>query len=150
MTELKNGTWVLVADGEKALFLENVTDGKNPHLKVRRHEAQANPANRVQGSDAPGRVQSSAGTGAHAYEETDWHRLEKDRFADHMAGLLYEAAHRGAFERLVIVAPPAVLGALRASMHEEVSGKVVGEIHKTLTNHTLSDIEKILRADLAG
>ena len=35
MTDLKNGTWVLVADGEKALFLENVTDRKNPHDRTR-------------------------------------------------------------------------------------------------------------------
>ena len=32
MTELANGAWVLVADGEKALFLENVTDGQDPSL----------------------------------------------------------------------------------------------------------------------
>ncbi|NND41066.1 MAG: Host attachment protein, partial [Silicimonas sp.] len=35
MSTLKNGAWVLVADGEKALFLENITDGEDPYLKVR-------------------------------------------------------------------------------------------------------------------
>jgi protein required for attachment to host cells len=38
MTTIKHGTWVLVADGEKALFLENQTDGADPHLKVVRKE----------------------------------------------------------------------------------------------------------------
>ena len=32
MTELKTGTWVVIADGEKALFLENTMDAEDPYL----------------------------------------------------------------------------------------------------------------------
>ena len=46
----------------------------------------------------------------------------------------------------MLVAPPLVLGELRKKLHQEVSDKVVGEIPKTLTNHAVSDIEKILLA----
>ncbi len=150
MTELKNGTWVLIADGEKALFLENITDSENPNLIVRREESQDNPPTREQGANRPGRVHESAGSSSHAYEDTDWHRLEKERFAVELADILYAKAHSGAFERIVIVAAPRILGELREKLHQEVTDKVVGEIDKTLTNHTLADIEKILKSELSN
>jgi protein required for attachment to host cells len=55
-------------------------------------------------------------------------------------------AHRGAFEHLVIVAPPQVLGEMRKQLHQEVATKVVAEIDKTLTNHSVFEIEKLLQA----
>jgi hypothetical protein len=38
-------------------------------------------------------------------------------------------------------------GVLRC--HKEVQSRLVGEIPKTLTNHQLDDVERIVRADLA-
>lgn len=150
MSTLEHGTWVLVADGEKALFLENVTDAENPHLQVRRMEGQDNPPTREQAANRPGRVQESMSPGVRSYDDTDWHELEKDRFADDLADILYRQAHRGAFDHIVIVAPPGVLGEMRSKLHQEVSDKVVAEIDKTLTNHTLEDIEKIVKGEMAA
>ncbi|MGO4843498.1 host attachment protein, partial [Rhizobiaceae sp. 2RAB30] len=53
--KLKRGTWVLVADGEKALFLKNSGDAVNPNLDVARKMNEENPPTREQGSDRPGR-----------------------------------------------------------------------------------------------
>jgi protein required for attachment to host cells len=83
-----------------------------------------------------------------AMEETDWHRLAKERFAAELAEMLYTMSHKGAFDRLVLVAPDRVLGALRDTMHGEVSAKVVAELHKDLTNHPLDKLEKILAENL--
>ena len=55
-------------------------------------------------------------------------------------------AHRGDFKEIVLVAPPLVLGEMRKKLHQEVADKVDGEIPKTLTNHAVVDIEKILLA----
>ncbi|MFP4273985.1 MAG: host attachment protein [Paracoccaceae bacterium] len=146
---LTHGTWVLVADGEKALFLHNLTDAEDPHLEVVRKNAQENPPSRDQGTDTPGRMpDAGSGNQRSALDETDWHRLAKERFAADLATLLYQYAHQGAFERLVIAAPDRVLGALRDKMHEEVAAKVVAEIHKDLTNHPLDRMEKILAESL--
>tara|TARA_R110001606_G_scaffold369382_1_gene525420 strand:- start:241 stop:693 length:453 start_codon:yes stop_codon:yes gene_type:complete len=150
MTRLTNETWVLVADGEKALFLRNITDGQDPHLEVIRKEEQDNPKDIDQSANRPGRVAQSANQGKSAYDDTDWHELAKDRFAADLADLLYERAHKGRFDRIVLVASPQVLGELRGKLHVEVSDKVVGEIPKTLTNHPLDEIEKIVKADLAA
>ena len=150
MTELKTGTWVLVADSEKALFLENIADGEDPHLVVRREESQENPSDREQSANRPGRVQDTGVGQRSALADTDWHQLAKERFAADLADILYRKAHRGDFDRIVLACAPQVLGALRPDLHKEVSAKVVGEVPKLLTNHTLDKIEAILKDELAA
>ena len=41
-----------------------------------------------------------------AMEDTDWHELEKERFADDLAELLYKRGHNGGFDKIVLVAAP--------------------------------------------
>ncbi|KAF0676710.1 host attachment family protein [Profundibacterium mesophilum] len=153
-TKITKGTWVLIADGEKALILENTTDANDPNLVVRRKDEQDNPSDGEQSANRPGRMQegrpgNSASGPRSSFDDTDWHQLAKDRFADDIAELLYKQAHKGAFERIILVAAPGVLGEIREKMHKEVSNKVVAEVPKTLTNHTIGDIEKILVSELA-
>jgi protein required for attachment to host cells len=143
---LKHGLWLMVADGEKALFLKNEGDAARPDFQTVREMAQENPATREQGSDRPGRFSDGPSPHRSAVADTDWHKVGKVRFADEIAELLYRMAHRGDFKQIMLVAPPLVLGELRKKLHQEVTEKVVGEIPKTLTNHAVFDIEKILRA----
>ena len=149
MTELANGTWVLVADGEKALFLENVTDGQDPYLKVVRLEEQENPPHGEQVSDKAGRMQDGGAQQRSSMQEADWHMLAKDRFAGEMSDILYKLAHRNAFDKIVLVAPPRTLGTLRDTLHKEVTARVVGEVAKDMTNHPIDKIESLLKAELA-
>ena len=151
MAELLHGTWVVVADSEKALFLRNVTDAETPNLRVVETAAQANPPDREQGESAPGR-RADVGAGQRsAMEQTDWHELAKDRFAHDLAERLYALAHRGAFERLVIVAGPRVLGALRGQLHKEVAARVIAEVGESLTHLPVGEIERhVVRALAAG
>lgn len=151
MAELAQGTWVVVADGEKALFLENVTDAQDPNLRVVSTAAQDNPASREQGTDAPGRYPDGGAGQRSAVQETDWHRLAKDRFAKDLAETLYARAHAGAFDRLVIVAGPRVLGALREALHAEVKARLVAEVPQELTHHPVAEIERhVVRALAEG
>ncbi|HWL58375.1 MAG TPA: host attachment family protein [Paracoccus sp. (in: a-proteobacteria)] len=147
---LSNGTWFLIADGEKALFFVNEGDREYPVLKLRHEEAQDNPPDREQSANRPGRQQQSVGSARSAYEDTDWHQLAKDRFATHLAELLYRYAHDGDFAHIVLVAAPQVLAELRGQMHKEVSDRVAAEIPKTLTNHPLPEIERLLKAELGA
>ncbi|MFC6491204.1 host attachment protein [Nitratireductor sp. GCM10026969] len=141
---LEHGIWVMVADGEKALFLRNEGDAEYPNLEVVREMHDDNPPTREQGTDQPGRYRDAANVHKSGFEETDWHRIEKERFADEIAERLYRMAHRGRFEKIILVAPPVVLGALRKVLHKEVEARVADEVPKTLTNHTVFDIEKAL------
>ncbi|NAZ35576.1 host attachment family protein [Rubellimicrobium sp. CFH 75288] len=150
MARLENGAWVLVLDGEKALILRNTTDAQDPNLEIVRKEEQENPPDREQKTDRPGRYYDAGAPGQKsAYEETDYHRLEKERFAEEIADILYRAAHRNRFERLVIVAGPQILGALRPALHKEVIQRVILEIPKTMTGHPVPEIEALLRQELA-
>ncbi|MDO9527478.1 MAG: host attachment family protein [Gemmobacter sp.] len=148
MAKLKDGTWVLVADSEKALILANRGSGNPPDLRVLRKTEQDNPPDREQGTDQPGRTQSSHGPGSSAYDETDWHELGKERFAGELADLLYKHAHASSYEDIVLIAAPDVLGNLRKALHKEVIARVVAEIPKGLTQLPLDQLEKRLLKDL--
>jgi protein required for attachment to host cells len=108
---------------------------------------QENPATRDQGTDQPGRAFAAGSSRRSSVEQTDWHRIAEENFADEVAERLYKLAHAGAFEKLVVIAPPRVLGNLRKSFHKEVADKVVGEIPKELTARPVYEIEKLLTPD---
>ena len=143
---LKSGLWLMVADGEKALFLKNEGDTTYPNFQVVREIEQSNPPTREQGSDRPGRFNDGPSAHRSAVADTDWHKVGKVRFADEIADRLYTMAHRGDFKEILLIAPPLVLGELRKKLHQEVTDRIVGEIPKTLTNHAVFDIEKLLLA----
>ena len=143
---IPNDAFVVVADGRKMLFFRNDGDAQNPNLVVERKRVQDNPDNIDQRTDAPGRSFSSVGAGRSAYEETDFHQLEEDRFAAETADLLKKRALNNDFEKLIIVAPPRTLGELRKHYHKEVEIRLIGEIDKTLTGHSVEDIEAALQA----
>ncbi|MFN3389722.1 MAG: host attachment family protein [Allosphingosinicella sp.] len=146
--QVPHKSFVVVADGKKMLFFRNEGDAEFLKLEVERKREQDNPPDRVQGRDEPGRTfDSSGGAGRSAYEETDFHQLEEDRFAHETAELLKKRALRNEFESLIIVAPPRTLGELRKHYHKEVEKRLAGEIAKDLTGHPVAEIEKIIAAE---
>ena len=142
--QVPHNAMVVVADGRKMLFLRNEGDNVHLNLQVERKRVQDNPDNIDQRTDAPGRTFSSVGTGRSAYEETDFHQLEEDRFAAETAELLKKRALNNDFESLIIVAPPRTLGELRKHYHKEVSDRLTAELDKDLTGHTVPQIEEAL------
>ncbi len=148
MTGMKTGTWVLLADGEKALFLRNDGDEQDFDLNVVRHEEQDNPPDREQSANRPGRMPDTGAQQRSAMDDTDWHELAKERFADDLADILYRCAHRGDFEHIVLTASPRVLGELREKMHKEVAERVIMEIPKTFTNHPLDKVEGLIAQEM--
>jgi protein required for attachment to host cells len=142
--QLPHKSVVLVADGRKMLFLRNEGDEVHPNLIVEKATEQDNPSDGDQGTDRPGRAFSSVGSGRSAYEETDFHQLEEDRFAAEAADLLKRRALRQDYDSLVVVAPPRTLGELRKHYHVEVQQRLAGELDKDLTGHPIDQIEKAL------
>ena len=141
-------TWVVVADGEKALILGNRSRSTTPDLQVVAREEQDNPPTAAQSTDRAGRRSDGGPNQRSAMEETNWHDLAKGKFARDLCHLLSVHAQRGEFDKLVLVAAPQVLGAMRAEMAPAVTNAIVAEVPKTLTNHPVPDIEKRLSADL--
>ena len=140
-TPIPHGALVLVGDGKKALFFRNEGTSLHVNLAVERVLEQPDLPTREQGTSAPGRY-ASAGGPKSSMEQTDWHQLSEDRFAHDISAALYRLAHANAYNELVVVAPPKVLGTLRESLHAEVKKRLVAEIAKDLTGQPKADIAR--------
>jgi protein required for attachment to host cells len=137
----KKVTWILVADGARARVLMNDGIGKGLQPALNGEMVHALPPTRDMGTDRPGRSQQRNTAGRHAIQpHVDWHRFEKEKFSREMAALLDSAAERGAFHRLVLIAPPRSLGDLRAALGAKARSLVHAEIDKDLTHVTIREL----------
>jgi protein required for attachment to host cells len=135
---------VLVGDGVRALLFRNSGTPMSPKLAVETQFGQSNPPTREQGTDRPTRGPSGFGSPRGNIEQADWHQLNEQRFASEIADKLYQLAHANRFQRLIIVAPPKILGSLRKSLHKEVLDRVEAEVPKEFASAPVRDIEREL------
>ena len=138
------GALVLIADGRQARFLRNKGTPRQVELSLERALEIHNPPTRDQGTDRPGRYMGSDGSNRGAYEQTDWHRLAEEQFAVEIATTLHRMHQARELEDLVVIAPPRMLGSLRAAFHPQVTARVVAEVTKELTSRSLPDLEALL------
>ncbi len=143
---LANLALVLVTDGRKTLFFRNHGDVNQIDLRTEAHDERADAKDSEMKTDAAGSNAQSGGYGRPSYEETDFHQLEEDRWAKHAAEDVNKRALANDFEALVIIAPPKTLGELRKQLHKEATRRVVCEISKEMTGHTIADIEQLIVA----
>ncbi|MBO0711207.1 MAG: host attachment protein [Acetobacteraceae bacterium] len=149
---LRPKVWAAVADGKRLRVLARRVLAQDPEEAVW-HELQsealemADPPSRVLGTDRPGRVRESQGGARHAYEPRyDLHEGRKADFAEIVAERLERAAKTGQFDRLVLIAPPATLGHLRAAIGEQARGRLRGTLARDLTRARSEAISKQLAA----
>lgn len=137
----KTITWVLVADGKRAAMFRNDGPGRGLEpLAGHRYETELLPDRDLR-SDRPGRTFDSVGDQRHGISPpTDYHRLEKERFAEGIAARIETAALANEFDRLVVVAAPQTLGVLRGALRKHATEKLVGTVDKDLTEHSAADI----------
>lgn len=143
-----HGTWVLVTDGSKALFLRNEGDARFPDLQFVAKWEQTVPPDRELKSSGPGHAFSSfeGGSRRSAYEETNFHDQAEIEFTGRVAEFLGEQARLNAIEQLIIIAPSRTLGRLRKHVSRSVSERVTAEIAKDLVKHPVAAIEDLLQA----
>src|SRR5262244_2630634 len=104
--KIRQGDWVIVCDGKKALVLENAGDEKFLNLRTREVHEHPDPKTHELGTDAPGRAFSSVGTERSSMEQTDWHAQEEDRLLRKLADRLDAAVNAGLTKSLILIAPP--------------------------------------------
>lgn len=138
-------TWIVIADGARARIVLNEGPGRGvSELEGMEFQASHSP-NRDINADKPGRTFDSAGAGRHAKEPpSDAHRMKKKKFARQIAGILETALRKKDFDRLVLVAPPAMLGDLRAELSSQVASRVEAEIKKDLTHDNTAQLARHL------
>jgi protein required for attachment to host cells len=144
--KIRQGEWVVVCDGAKALVLENVGDDVHPNLKTMQVYEQKAAKTHEQGSDAPGRAIQSVGEKRSAMEQTDWHEQDEQKFLADLVGKLDAAVTAGDAKAVVIVAPPRALGVLRQSYSPRLREALRAEVDKDLVKMPVHEIEKRLAA----
>jgi len=118
---MKKGKTILVCDSRKALLFDDFGSLLRPRLRVRGVlQAPDNPPTGKQGADRPGRTFQSVGRQRSAMEQTDWHRLGKERFAHEIAAALIEIEAAHGAHQLTLVAPPAFLAFLREALPVQI------------------------------
>jgi protein required for attachment to host cells len=123
---------VLVSDGRRARFLRNRGTPVRPELIMELSLGDEN---------SPATAQA---TEHDAAEQADWRREAEQRFAGRVADTLYDMEHAHRFDELVVIAPPRMLGDLRAQMRAEVAETVVAELPRDLTSLAVPELGKML------
>lgn len=141
---VRNGEWVVVCDGAKALVLENVGDAKFPNLKTIQVFEQKDLATHEVGADKPGRSYSSVGHGRSAVSQTDWHDQAEQAFLTDLAHHLDAALVAGKTKSMIVIAPPRALGMLRPAYSHGLKAAVRAELDKDLVKMPVHEIEKRL------
>jgi len=136
-------TWILIADGGQAYVVERKSAAaglkKVPGLKF----DGPRKLSREIGTDKPGRAFSSVGTNRAAYDDDKrLAREAEEKFLKSMVAKLDQGLKDGAFERLVLAAPPRVLGVLRKQLSPRLAKTVWGEIRADLVK---SDLDEVAR-----
>ncbi len=135
-------TWIVVANGARARIARH--DGPRTGLQPAMNFEFAAPHAPTKDfvSDRPGNYPDRGALGTHRLApKTDRRDYEKALFAGDLAKLIAKAADHREFDRLVLVAPPAALGRLRAALNRHARAMVTAEVSKDLTHvpiHALS------------
>lgn len=143
--KIGHAAWVVIADSEKYQVFENHGGAAVLDLRIRKHNIADNPPTREQGADRPGRFPSPGGQMS-AVADTDWHQLQKENAAIELAKRINEWAGKGDFQELVLVADPKTLGRVRRNLNATAAGKIIREFDKDLTQHPVTEIERLLSA----
>jgi len=145
LPEIPHDCLLLIGDGRKVLVLRNT--GAQRRLKLEPVRVFEHPTPRTSdiGTDRPGRAIAGMGDSRNTYEETDWHHLEEARFLLGVEQALTRAVQKQPKAQIVVVLPPKWLGEFRSKMSAALKPHVIGEVGKDLTNHTVAEIERLLK-----
>lgn len=130
---LPKGTTIAVADGEKLNLFRN--GGDEAELKL----TPAEHSNVNADSKGSGSRQTSSGN-------PDDSQATEDGFSAGIVALLNKGVLEGKIDDLIVIAAPRALGEMRKHYHKALTAKLLGEIAKDLTGHSIADVETAIRA----
>ena len=139
-------TWILIADGARARVLNYLGRQSGVEQLPGCDWLAPHAPDRELGSDRPGRAFDSVGKGRHAIDpHTNLHRSNKADFARQITNRLTQKLKAGAFERLVLIAPPKALGDIRNNLDQELSKCVYAQVPLDLTHVPNDEIGSYLK-----
>ncbi len=145
---LKNGKktariWVLTADNHLARIYKKVN---NRMELIGEAEPEKSLVESEINNKTMGRMVSAAGSTVHHKFEPHMNetRQEELTFAREVSNFLERVKTADAFDRLVIVASPKMLGNLRSNLSKLVKSLIIAEVDKDLTKLNDREFEKAI------
>ena len=141
-----NTIWILVVNqAEAQVYSAKNLPGKIAMVGIMTH-AEGTARTRDLVSDTPGRAYDSRGEGRHAMEpDVGVKEEERRKFIKEVVNRLEAAQLRKSYDRLVVLAAPAVLGVFRKTIGDSLSRLVIREIPKDVVGQSVEKIETQLR-----
>lgn len=125
---IAHATLVAVADGEKLNLYRNAGTETEPRLTA------------VEAATPSGDNHSGGTRHSSSAANPDVSQGEEDSFAAATAAMLNTQALENKFDALMVIAAPRTLGELRKHWHKALEAKLVGELPKDLTGHSIAEI----------
>ncbi|MDB2414164.1 host attachment protein [Rickettsiales bacterium] len=144
MNKKKRITWIAVMDGKHSNFYTMMTEH---HLGDLHHTLSAKPirTDEPTGRGELGRTYDSAGGARHIIEpHTSDRTLERKQFMREVAEYLKDKLDKEEYHRLIITAPPKILGFLRKELSKTVKDVIALEIDKDLVEFHPKEIQEYL------
>lgn len=151
-------TWLVVADGEHAAIYVRKKSERFVPLRAKQgathdhytpksewelhpvRELKAEPREHYELEQNEGRAFDSAGYGRHRTgDKTPLNEQRSRQLMDTLAEMLNEAFAQHEYTRLVITAPPKLLGELREQLDKPVRAAILAELDKNLS-HEPADV----------
>lgn len=148
VTKLTTRSWVMVANGGRALVFENSGTALEPRLREVKSKSLPNPPAREQGTDRPGRYPDALGPSRSAVDATDFHDEAEKKFMADLASELEADLSAGRFEDLVVALAPRALGHFRKAMSPHLRSRVTLEIAKDFTREPIKALEASILREL--
>lgn len=138
-------TMVIVANDRHARFLENTGPGQGlRELKVMEETEAVGFADfpgRSQAATFPGPSQAAASEARHGFQRPSGEEEHaRDIFANEIVKTAGKLWSEHPFDRLVMAAPPKMLGVLRAKLAAPLDDALFGDLDKDLTHVTVHDL----------
>ncbi|WP_212523962.1 host attachment protein [Actibacterium sp. MT2.3-13A] len=129
-------TMVIIANDGVARFLENTGNGEGlQEVKVIKEAPEEGY------SDFPGRSQASSGTARHKFERpTSEEEHARNLFAAEIVKTAAKLWADNSYNRLLMAAPPKMLGVLRVRLEAPLDDALSGDLDKDLTHVSVHDL----------
>lgn len=143
-------TLLVLADGQKAMFLRN--QGHNGQIRLEKVQTFTldNLASHELGWDRPGRAYSRCANDSRrsAYESSDPHEQGEMRFLEDLARAIDGALASDGYQRVVLMAPPRALGILRQALSPAAQQRVQETVPKDYLKTPMAELEQMLMRSL--
>jgi protein required for attachment to host cells len=144
-----NRTWIIIADGGEARVLISETGTIGLQQVPNSSFSDSQLATHEIVTDRQPSVRKPMGNTSHAVgPKTDPHKQRKMHFIKNLFDHVETAAENGAFEHLVVVAPPFILGEIRKDLSPRLQKLLHAEISHDYTHQTSDYIYQQLKDTL--